>query len=144
MDKPLEYADDLDDDEARQALCTSNACADPGCAAIEMTDALPEPAWVLNCAQDTTFDQVRYERRYAARPPASRSTAFAAVARKIYGAAGDRGRRQAQYAYRSAPTHKLAALVLLALFSATLFAVLVSPRRRHNHGSVSPLNTTRP
>ena len=25
MDKPLEYADDLDDDEARQALCTSNA-----------------------------------------------------------------------------------------------------------------------
>ena len=50
MDKPLEYADDIDDDEARQALCTSNACADPGCAAIEMTDALPEPAWVLNCA----------------------------------------------------------------------------------------------
>ena len=51
---------------------------------------------------------------------------------------------QAQYAYRSAPTHKLAALVLLALFSATLFAVLVSPRRRHNHGSVTPLNATRP
>ena len=77
MDKPLEYADDLDDDEARQALCTSNACADPGCAAIEMTDALPEPAWVLNCAQDTTFDQVRYERRYAARPPASRRARLA-------------------------------------------------------------------
>ena len=50
MDKPLEYADDLDDDEARQALCTSNACADPGCAAIEMTDAGQQIAAGTNCS----------------------------------------------------------------------------------------------
>jgi hypothetical protein len=137
--KPLEYAD-IDDDEAREALCAGSACADPGCAAIEMTDALPEPSWVLNCAQDTTVEQVRYERRYAARPPASRSTAFAQVARKLYG--GGRREPRAQYAYRSAPTHKMAALVLVALFSATLFAVLVSPKHHHG-GEAAPLNATR-
>ena len=57
---------------------------------------------------------MRYERRHAARPPASRSTAFAAAARKIYGAAGDRGRRQAQHVPERADAEARA--VLLALF----------------------------
>mmetsp|Transcript_33865 Transcript_33865/g.104868 ORF Transcript_33865/g.104868 Transcript_33865/m.104868 type:complete len:143 (+) Transcript_33865:179-607(+) len=121
-------------EQEAELLCSDSPGA--ACASIELTEQMPEPGGFLNCARDTTDDSVRYERRYAARPPAvTARSAFANASAKRYGV--DRSRR-AGYGYRPTPTNTLAGLVFAVLVAATLFAMVVLPRRSRGGGHSFP------
>ena len=116
-----------DETETEMTTFCANSCAT---GEVNVAEALEPPRWA-NCADDTTDELVRYERRYpmSAAPPTKRS-GFAALEMPRYGAGTSKGGRPTHFpGYERAPISRLAGLVCVVLVGVIVLGVATSPRR---------------
>lgn len=116
-----------DETETEMTTFCANSCAT---GQVNVAEALEPPRWA-NCADDTTDELVRYERRYpmSAAPPTKRS-GFAALEMPRYGAGASKGGRPTHFpGYERAPISRLAGLVCVVLVGVIVLGVATSPRR---------------
>lgn len=90
---------------------------DETCTSIEMAEHLPEPIVWMNCADDSTDDAVRYERRFPMMPITTKSTQLGDFEMRRYGAYAvpmeDAG--SVMPGYRTASTSRIAGTVFLVM-----------------------------
>lgn len=99
----------------------------PVCTSIDVAESLPEPGWIMNCADDTTDPTVRFERKYPLANVHTKNSPLVEYEMKGYGGRTvDKGGTVFP-GYRTS-TPRLAGVVFAMMLCAVLLGVASSPR----------------